>query len=457
MLPGLPPTHQRPSRPLPRWSGARAPGLVLGLSLGLAPVLSTAADAPAYAARGHCAGYPRLALTVPEGWCVGLVADARDGLRMPRRLLEVAPGRFWITDMGGWDPGRGRLLELDIRGQAGDPGRLRVLARELDRPHGLVRGPDGQVYIGEAGRVWRTPATAVRPQQVLAGLPSDGAHPLKELVFGQNGRLYLNLGSSSDACRDERQQQPLPCPETVGPRPRAAVYEAVPDAAGGPWPAPRPYAGGLRNSLGLAFTRNLRTGAERLWQAENSVDYSDAGLPAEELNELTPGSDHGWPYCVTDAKGRSVAARGYEGRAACARAPHRAPHLTWPAHVAPLQLLAVPPAAPGTAATPWAGRLLAVWHGYRAQGQRIVGWRLGDDGAPQGAREDLVAGWSARAGVRPLGTPAGVTVDHRGWLWIVEDRNRTVLVVAPLGASAVAQGPQVRPADGTPIGRSVAK
>ena len=34
-------------------------------------------------------------------------------------------------------------------------------------------------------------------------------------------------------------------------------------------------------------------------------------------------------------------------------------------------------------------------------------------------------------GIRPQGNPAGATVDHRGWLWIVEDRNRTVLVVAP--------------------------
>ena len=28
--------------------------------------------------------------------------------------------------------------------------------------------------------------------------------------------------------------------------------------------------------------------------------------------------------------------------------------------------------ARGASASPWAGRLLAVWHGYRAQGQRIV-------------------------------------------------------------------------------------
>ena len=34
-------------------------------------------------------------------------------------------------------------------------------------------------------------------------------------------------------------------------------------------------------------------------------------------------------------------------------------------------------------------------------------------------------------GLRPQGTPAGITVDRLGRLWIVEDRNRSVLVVAP--------------------------
>ena len=63
-----------------------------------------------YATQGQCAGYPKLPLKTPDGWCAGLVADARDGLRMPRRLLELAPDRFWITDMGNWEPKQGRLL-----------------------------------------------------------------------------------------------------------------------------------------------------------------------------------------------------------------------------------------------------------------------------------------------------------------------------------------------------------
>ncbi len=376
----------------------------------------------AYVPSGQCAGYPRVAITAPKGWCVGLAADARDGLRMPRRLLEVAPGRFWITDMGNWEPRRGRLLELQTAGQPGSPGRVSVLAEGLDRPHGLAKGPDGRIYIGEAGSLWRTPvAKPVQRDNLLMGLPDQGAHPLKEIVFGPEGQLYVNMGSATDACRNDKGQQPDTCPELGGDKPRAAVYEARLSPSGG-LQSFKPFALGLRNSLGLLALPN-----GDVWQAENSVDYNDPKAPAEELNLLQSGSHHGWPYCVADAKGRSVVAKGYEGRARCEAAPYKAPAMAWPAHVAPLQLLA-PPATP---ASPWAGKLLAVWHGYRAEGHRIVAWRLDAKGHPQGAREDLLSGWDAQPGLRPRGAPAGATVDSQGRLWVVEDRNRTVLVVAP--------------------------
>jgi glucose/arabinose dehydrogenase len=383
-----------------------------------------------YLPEGQCAGYPRLAIDAPKGWCVGLVADARDGLKMPRRLLEVAPRRFWIVDMGNWEPRRGRLLELQPGQRPGDAVQLRTLATGLDRPHGIARGPDGKIYIGEAGTVWRTPVgPSVQREDVVTGLPDDGAHPLTELVFGEAGELFINVGSASDACRNEQQQQPHPCPELAGPEPRAAVYRAQLGGPGFTLQSLRPYAIGLRNSLGLAYVHGKPA---RLWQAENSVDYTDASLPAEELNELVDGGHFGWPYCLSNAQGRSVVARGYEGSATCSRKPFRPPFQAWPAHVAPLQLLAVPPSGPGAAETPWSGRLLAVWHGYRANGHRIAAWRLDARGRPSGPREDIVSGWSAKADLRPRGTPAGATVDAQGRLWIVEDRNRTVLVVAPV-------------------------
>lgn len=374
--------------------------------------------------KADCAGYPRVALSVPAGWCAGLALTAADGLRMPRRLLEISPGRFWLVDMGSWEPHRGRLLALDLSGARQGPARVQVLAQGLDRPHGLARGPDGRLYIGEAGSVWRTPPGAtVQRDTVLQGLPAEGAHPLKELAFGPGGRLYLNVGSATDACRDAQQQQPLPCPETQGPRPRAAVWVATLGGAGHTVQSLQPHATGLRNSLGLAV---LPDGA--VWQAENSVDYPDAGLPAEELNRLSPGSHHGWPECVSDARGRSVPARGYAGRARCPAST--APVQAWPAHVAPLQLWLAPPTPAGQPGTPWAGQLLAVWHGYRPAGHRIVAWRLDARGRPSGPRQDLVSGWEAQPGGRGVGAPAGLTVDHQGRLWIVDDRHRQVLVVA---------------------------
>ncbi len=389
--------------------------------------LGSAAAPPRYAEQAPCDGHPGIALSVPEGWCAGLVADARDGLRMPRRLLAIGPHRFWIVDMGNWEPRRGRLLELRTDLARGTPGRVRVLASGLDRPHGLARGPDGQIYVGEAGTVWRTPiGETVQRQDVITGLPGGGAHPLKELAFLPDGRLLINVGSATDACRGEDQRQPVPCPELTGPQPRAAVYVARFGGADFALQELRPLATGLRNSLGLAHT-TARDGAVRLWQAENSVDYTDAALPAEELNELQDGASYGWPYCVSDARGRALPARGYEGRVRCAG--HVAPHAAWPAHTAPLQLLVAPDGLP--AGSPWAGRLIAVWHGYRSGGHRIVGWRLDEHGRPQGPRADLVSGWHAQAGVRPLGNPAGATFDAEGRLWIVEDRNRSVIVIAP--------------------------
>lgn len=421
-----------------------------------------AASPPAQAG-ALCAGHPRVALKLPAGWCAARVADASDGLRMPRRLLEISPGRFWLLDMGSWEPRRGRLLALDLTGATRGPARVSPLATGLDRPHGLARGPDGRIYIGEAGVVWRTPpGPAVQRENLITGLPDDGAHPLKELAFGDGGRLYVNVGSFSDACRDAQQRQPLPCPEASGTQPRAAVYEARLGGAGFTLQSFKPYATGLRNSLGLVVLPHpagpsaaspASTSASTLaktpstpsagtpaapapaaaagvvWQAENSVDYADASLPAEELNRLQPGSRHGWPECVTDARGRAMVARGYEGRARCPASV--APAMAWPAHVAPLQLLQVPAAAAGQPVRPWSGRLLAVWHGYRPGGHRIVAWRLGPDGQPTGPREDLVSGWDAVPGQRPVGAPAGVTVDHQGRLWVVDDRNRQLLLIAP--------------------------
>lgn len=388
-------------------------------------LFSCAAHSAKTAPGTTCAGFPRMDLEVQSGFCVARVADASLGLRFPRRMIEVGPGRYWVADMGSWNAHQGRLLELTMtRDPAGTPRvQVRQLADALDRPHGLAKGADGLIYVAEAGRVWRTPVAAeIAPQIVIDGLPADGAHPLKEIVFGVAGQMFINVGSASDACRNDSQALPLPCPEVEGARPRAAVYEAI---FGGPrneLQSLRPWAMGLRNSVALAFV----SGPNVLLQGENSIDYGDAALPVEELNVLREGKHYGWPYCV----GSRLAARGYEGRFDCQRT--QAPAMLWPAHVAPLHMLAVLAATatrPAADAGAYAGQLLVAWHGYRPGGFRVVSFKLDAQGNVRGAPQPVVSGWGARPGVRRQGAPTGLLLDTAGNLFVVEDRNRSILML----------------------------
>jgi len=397
--------------------------LVVAAAAALAAPATVAATP--YQTAGTCSGFPRVALEVPRGWCVALVADQASGLVFPRRIVEVAPGRFWIVDMGGWQPNRGRLLELELPARgAAPPIVLGTVADKLDRPHGIAVGSDGRVYVGEAARIWRTRATLpIAPETVIEGLSADGAHPLKELAFGAANQLFVNVGSSSDACRDDAGALPLPCPDTQGAKPRAAVYEATLGGAALTLQTWKPFATGLRNSLALAW---VAPGV--LLQGENSIDYTDESAPPEELNVLVAGADYGWPGCV----GARQPARGYEGRVDCAKTT--APAMLWPAHVAPLQMLAVPASAKNA----FAGQIVVAWHGYRAAGHRVVSYALDARGRPSGAPRVWIGGWNAVKGVRPLGAPTGIFVDSVGRLFVVEDRNRTLLMLTRDDAAASA-------------------
>ena len=342
---------------------------------------------------------------------------------MPRTVLSL-PGakepkqQLLVVDMGSWEPGRGRLVQLDVDTSTGQVQATELLTR-LDRPHGLRMGPDGRIYLGEATRIirfaWPPVAGKLATEAVIDKLPSQGRHPLKEFAFAPDGSLYINVGAPTDRCDKavvDGGNGPQ-CPDASGPQPQAAVYRATFAWPQGKLENVQPFAVGLRNSMALAVHAS-----GTVWQGENNIDFDDVDYPAEEINKLVAGGHYGWPGCVEKQKPLAGVPT-----ALCAKT--LVPALLMPAHTAPLHMAFSKVGAAPSADKPG---LLVSWHGYRAAGRRLVRYETAADGTPQGKPRVLLGPWAldGKTAARP-GAPVGWAEDARGHLWIADDRNRMLI------------------------------
>jgi glucose/arabinose dehydrogenase len=419
----------------------------------------------------RCGAFPKLRITMRPGYCAGLVASKDDGLIFPRTIVQVPDTRFFVVaDMGGWEPKQGRLLLLDP--QAVDK-RLKVLIRGLDLPHGLAVGTDRRIYAGVVDRIFRFDPLAADPaasvETIIQGLPglqprlSDGtklkhnSHPLKHFVFDSTGRLFVNIGAPSDACATSAKET-KPCAAGEGAAPLAAVWMFTPP--NGIFPPLRPseanpkhevFARGLRNSMALAA--HPRSGL--VLQGENARDLPDAEKPNEEINVLERDKHYGWPYCydltAVSAEYAALLKTNAAWRNLCHNTTlYRQPHSVMPPHGAPLGMLYY--GAEKFAALK--GKLIVSLHGYRPTGSRVIVYDTDPDGLPvlsappvrynvscaasevfaenrkpvaAAPYSELVSGWHRVSGVRPRGAPVGMTVASDGALWLVEDKNQTII------------------------------
>ena len=63
------------------------------------------------------------------------------------------------------------------------------------------------------------------------------------------------------------------------------------------------------------------------------------------------------------------------------------------------------------------------------EGQRLVGFVRDGKGRPSGQPIQWLSNWDAKPGLRPAGRPTGMGIDHAGRLLVVEDFNRSLLVL----------------------------
>jgi glucose/arabinose dehydrogenase len=109
---------------------------------------------------------------------------------------------------------------------------------------------------------------------VIAGLTGDGNHPYKNIIFGEDDRLYLAQGSTCNVCLEDDKR-------------RATIMSFDPDGR-----REKTFATGLRNSVGMAWS--TRDG--ELYATDNGRDLLGDDFPPCELNKIVAGASYGWPY-----------------------------------------------------------------------------------------------------------------------------------------------------------------
>ncbi|WP_430641390.1 PQQ-dependent sugar dehydrogenase [Bradyrhizobium centrolobii] len=468
--------------------------------LGLAPVASTEpVRKSGYAIGTEACGsgdlaFPRIQIDMKAGFCAGLVASEDDHLKFPRSIIQV-PGRdlFVVADMGGWGHSDGRLLLLDPHAPEGK--RFKELLTAIEYPFGLVLGPDRKLYASTAETIFRFDPLADKPRStvetIVHRLPGrritlpdgtkldESAHPLKQFVFDRNGRLFVNIGSHSDDCITPAPIR-KPCAAAEGASSMAAIWLFTPPA-GGIFPALNPndpnpphevYARGLRNSMALALHPNFPDAGYAFLQGENGRDLPDTFKPNEEINAIEQGKHYGWPYCydlsTPSLEFKSVLQSGPYKALCTSNALYKAPFSLMPPHGAPLAMLYYH----GAKFPELEGKLLVGLHGYRPTGSRILVYDVDDRGFPKPSPapvryhvscaaeptrsfqtdagevaaapfEELIAGWHRVNGARPQGAPVGMTVAEDGAIWLVEDKNQTVIRID----RASGEAPQPLPCD----------
>ncbi|MFC3376626.1 sorbosone dehydrogenase family protein [Rugamonas sp. CCM 8940] len=308
------------------------------------------------------------------------------------------------------------LRGVDAKGQAVS---RHVFLQKLYSPFGMALvGHD--FYVANTDAVVRFPYQSGQSSIAAAGvkvmdLPAGplNHHWTKNIAASPDGKfLYVTVGSNSNVGENGIEQE----------QGRAAVWQLELGSA-----TARPYAGGLRNPVGLAW----EPVGKAMWTVVNERDELGDDLVPDYMTALRDGAFYGWPYSYF---GQHVDRRAKPANPALV-ASAVAPDYALGAHTASLGLAfynaeLFPPSYRGGAFVGQHGS----WNRRPHSGYKVV-YVPFKDGKPAGPPRDFLVGFLDRDG-KAHGRPVGVAVDASGALLVADDVGNVVWRVAPSAPAA---------------------
>ena len=294
-------------------------------------------------------------LTLPAGVCASIFADS---IGHARHIAVASNGDVYVT-LEGTDPSEKTVqlaAVIALRDTTRD-GRADVTARIGGTGNTGIALANGYLYVDEGAQIVRykrgdnelTPSGA--REVIVQNIPLLPGHRARSIAIGNDGALYMNVGSISNSCqqKDRANESPGhdPCTELST---RAGTWKFDANKTGQSFSPSARFATGIRNGMGMAIrpgdgalfvTQHGRDQLHDSWPNVFTTQYS-AENPGEGLLQVNQGDDFGWPYCyyAMDQKKLVTAPEyGGNGKKTDRCTGKKAPVAAFPGHWAPMSLL----------------------------------------------------------------------------------------------------------------------
>ena len=386
-------------------------------------------------------------LNLPEDFDI---IPAAENLKRIRFFAKAPDGRIFATDMHDLSDNKKGAVYI-LGGWNADAGKFEKVTpylTNLRNPNSAAFYTDanGQdwFYLAETDKLTRRKFTKgeTKPSddnpQVLATFPDYGLsykyggwHLTRTIAFSPEGKLYVSVGSSCNAC-DEKEEV------------RAAILQMNPDGG-----EQRIYAKGLRNAVGLKWIGKF------LFATNQGADHLGLNKPDETFYAIKDGADYGWASCYSadgkiffDTTPPNTLKKPTNRLKSCAGVP--APYAFFPAHSSALgfDYFDEPNSDPAIK-----NAFVVALHGSTnkriAHGYKIVTVRKNEP------NQDLITGFLVGATV--LGRPCGIikldansflfTDDYSGVIYYVRKRGAKTEIASNAPSQSETAQPNAAPPD----------